>query len=172
VKAARSLLHTLFPAPLMSLVLWVAWLMVNQSLSAGHLVLGGVLALAVPWWAQRAWPDRPRLHEPLLIAHFVAIVLKDIVMSNIEVARRVLGPEAAIQPRFVWVPLALRDPFAIVTLAGTITMTPGTLSAVLSDDRQFLLVHALHCEDEAALVEQIKERYEAPLKRIFEGRPA
>jgi multicomponent K+:H+ antiporter subunit E len=95
------------------------------------------------------------------------VVLRDIVMSNIDVAKRVLGPEAAIQSRFVWVPLRLRDPHAIVALAGIITLTPGTLSSELSEDRRYLLVHALHCTDEAALVADIKARYEAPLLELL-----
>jgi len=96
------------------------------------------------------------------------VVLWDIVLSNIEVARRILGPEDAIKPAFVWVPLDLTDPHAIVSLAGIITMTPGTLSAELSPDRLHLLVHAFNVDDEAALIAQIKARYEAPLKEIFE----
>ena len=98
-------------------------------------------------------------------------MLRDIVVSNVEVARRVLGPEAALRPVFVWVPLAIRAPHGIVALAGIITLTPGTLSSEITPDRRHLLVHALHCPDadaEAALVASIKARYEAPLKEIFE----
>ena len=77
-----------------------------------------------------------------------------------------------IQPRFVWYPLAIRDPHGIVALAGIITMTPGTLSADLSDDRRHLLIHAFDVDDdaaEAALVADIRARYEAPLIEIFES---
>jgi multicomponent K+:H+ antiporter subunit E len=80
----------------------------------------------------------------------------------------VLGPEHLVQPRFVWVPLDIRDAHGIVALAGIITMTPGTLSAELADDRRHLLIHAFDVEDEAALVADIKKRYEAPLRVIFE----
>jgi multicomponent K+:H+ antiporter subunit E len=96
----------------------------------------------------------------------------DIVKSNIAVAKLILGNERKITPRFVWVPLALRDAHGIATLAGVVTMTPGTLSADLSDDRRHLLVHAFDIDDDAAqaaLIADIKTRYEAPLIRIFEG---
>jgi len=96
-------------------------------------------------------------------------VLRDIVVSSIEVAWRVLGPSSRIRPGFVWVPLAIRDPHGISALAGIITMTPGTLSADLSDDRSHLLVHALDLGDAQALVASIKSRYEAPLIEIFES---
>jgi multicomponent K+:H+ antiporter subunit E len=156
------------PAPLISLLLFVVWLMLNQSLSLGHVALAAVLAITVPWFSERLRPDRPRLKRPLLIVRFGLLVLWDILKSNVEVARRILGPESAIRPRFVWVPLAIRDPHGIVSLAGVITMTPGTLSAEISDDRRHLLVHAFNVDDEAALIADIKARYEAPLMQIFD----
>jgi len=94
-------------------------------------------------------------------------VLLDIVLANFEVARRILGPEAALRPRFVWLPLDIRDPYGIAALAGIITLTPGTVSSDLSADRQYLLVHAFNCDDPAALVASIKQRYERPLMEIF-----
>jgi multicomponent K+:H+ antiporter subunit E len=64
----------------------------------------------------------------------------------------------------------LTDPHGIVTLAGIITLTPGTLSSELTTDRRHLLIHAFNVPDAAALVAVIKTRYEAPLMAIFEGK--
>jgi multicomponent K+:H+ antiporter subunit E len=159
----------LVPAPWLSLVLFAAWLALNGSASPGHLVLAALLALAIPWFTERFRPERPRLHRPAVMARLAMRVLWDIVLSNIEVARRILGPEAAIRPQFVWVPLDLRDAHGIVTLAGIITMTPGTLSAELTPDRRHLLVHAFNVHDVDALVSDIKSRYETPLREIFDA---
>jgi multicomponent K+:H+ antiporter subunit E len=156
------------PAPLLSATLFAVWLLLNNTVDAAHLVLGALVAIVVPWFTERLRPDRPRIRRPLAILRLGLVVLWDIVMSNIEVARRILGPEEAIRPAFVWLPLDLTDPHAIVSLAGIITMTPGTLSAELSADRRHLLVHAFNVDDEAALIAQMKARYEAPLKDIFE----
>jgi multicomponent K+:H+ antiporter subunit E len=158
----------LVPAPLLSATLFVVWLLLANTLDPAHVVLGALLAVVVPWFTERLRPERPRVRRPLVIARLGLTVLWDIVLSNIEVARRILGPEDAIRPAFVWVPLDLSDPHAIVSLAGIITMTPGTLSAELSADRRYLLVHAFNVDDEPALIAQIKARYEAPLKEIFE----
>jgi multicomponent K+:H+ antiporter subunit E len=123
----------------------------------------------------RAWrPDVPHVGRLGVAVKLAAIVLLDIVKSNITVARLILGDERKITPRFVWVPLTIRDAHGIVALAGVVTMTPGTLSADLSDDRHHLLVHAFDIDDDAAqaaLIADIKARYEAPLIRIFEGQP-
>lgn len=156
------------PAPLLSATLFAVWLLLNNTVDPAHLVLGALLAVVVPSFTDRLRPDRPRIRRPQAIVRLALVVLWDIVLSNVEVARRILGPESAIKPRFVWIPLALTDPNAIVSLAGIITMTPGTLSADLSADRRHLLVHAFNVDDEAELIAQIKSRYEAPLKEIFE----
>jgi multicomponent K+:H+ antiporter subunit E len=156
------------PAPLMSLTLLGVWLLLNQSVSVGHIALGALLALAVPWFSERLRPEKTRPKRPLMILRFLGVLLWDIVKSNVEVALRILGPESAISPHFVWVPLTIRDPYGIVSLAGVITLTPGTLSAELTADRRFLLVHCFNVTDEAALVADIKARYERPLMEIFE----
>ncbi|MFZ5539509.1 MAG: Na+/H+ antiporter subunit E [Pseudomonadota bacterium] len=158
----------LVPAPLLSLVLFGSWLLLNNTVDPAHLVLGAVLALAIPWFTEPLRPDKPRLRRWGVAGRLALVVLWDIVLANIDVARRILGPESAIRPRFVWVPLSIRDPHGIVTLAGIITMTPGTLSSDISEDRRWLLVHAFNVDDEAELVATIKRRYEAPLREIFE----
>jgi multicomponent K+:H+ antiporter subunit E len=165
-------MNRLLPSPLLSLALWITWLMLNESASAGHLLLGAALALVVPWLTERWRPDKPRLSRPGVALRLAATLLADIVKSNLAVARLVLGDERRITPRFVWVPLTLRDPHGLVALAAVVTMTPGTLSAGFSDDRAHLLVHAFDIDDDAAqaaLIADIQQRYEAPLKRIFEG---
>ena len=160
----------LLPAPLLSAVLFVAWLLLN-GVSSGHVALGAALAVSVPWFTERFRPDRPALRAWPVVLRLALTVLWDIVVSNIQVAWLILGPERRIQPRFVWLPLRIRDPHGIASLAGIITMTPGTLSADLTEDRRFLLVHALNVGDEAALVASIQARYEAPLLRIFGEAP-
>jgi multicomponent K+:H+ antiporter subunit E len=166
-------LQRLLPAPWLSLALWAVWLMLNQSASVGNLLLGAALALALPWFTERFRPERLRIHAWGIALKLAGVVLADIIKSNVQVARLILGPESAITPRFVWVPLDIRDAHGIATLATVITMTPGTLSADLSDDRGHLLVHSFDCDDDAAavaLVADIKARYETPLIAIFEGR--
>ena len=160
----------LLPSPLTSATLLLAWLMLNESASPGQWLLGALLAGAIPGLLAPLRPTRspPRAWPALL--RLVGVVLWDIVRSNLDVARRVLGRDAAIQPRFVWVSVDLQDPLAIVLLGGIVTSTPGTISAELSDDRRWLLVHALHAPDDAAaatIAADIKARYEAPLAEVF-----
>lgn len=156
------------PHPRMSAALAVTWLLLQQTMAPGHVLLGLVLAIALPL-ATRSFlrPAAVRIGRPVAIARLGLVVLVDIVRSNLEVARRVIGDEDAIRPGYVRVPLCLDDPHAIAALAGIVTMTPGTLSAEITADRRELVVHCFHLDDPAAVVAAIRDRYEAPLKEIF-----
>lgn len=163
-----NLLRRLFPAPRLSLVLALTWPVLNQSWSLGQILLGVFLALSVPWFTAPVHAKAPVLRHPGRALRLALHVLQDIVSSNIAVARLILGPESNIRPRFVWLPLSITHPYGVVTLAGVITMTPGTLSAELTPDHRYLLIHVFNMDDEAALIASIKTRYEAPLMEIFQ----
>lgn len=157
-----------FPHPATSLALLIVWLILNSSLSFAHLLLGTVLGWGIPWATATIWERRIHFHRLPIAARLTTTVLYDIVVANLIVAKLILGPVKGLRPTFVRVPLDLQEPYAIWTLASIITLTPGTVSSVFSEDRRWLLVHVLDLEDENALIAQIKQRYEAPLKEIFE----
>ena len=161
-------MRRLFPHPLLSLIMLLVWLTLNNTVAPAHILLGALLACVLPLTGLHLTDGTwPRLHRPLVVGRLAMRLLLDIVVSNIEVLRRVLGPESAIHPGFVRVPLDLKDDWAIATLAGIITMTPGTLTADVADDSSYLLVHVFHIEDAQVLIASIKQRYEAPLKEIY-----
>ncbi|MHB1224769.1 MAG: Na+/H+ antiporter subunit E [Gemmatimonadaceae bacterium] len=157
----------LLPHPVLSTVLLVSWLLLHDSVAAGVVVSGALLAVGLPLLTRRFWPEAPQTMRLAPVSRLVAVVLWDILAANIRVARLVLGPARALRPRFIELPLAVTSPLAITTLAGIITLTPGTVSANLSGDRRTLLVHALSDDDPAATVADIKQRYERPLLEIF-----
>ncbi|MFM7294531.1 MAG: Na+/H+ antiporter subunit E [Burkholderiales bacterium] len=156
------------PQPRTSLVLLAVWLALNNTVHPAHLLLGGLLAGIIPLWTSRFAVSATYPKQLLTVVVLSVIVLVDILKSNLDVARLILGREAEIQPDFLWIPLEVTDTYAKTALAGIITMTPGTLSVDFSEDGKYLLVHALHVTDKAQLIKDIKARYELPLKEIFE----
>lgn len=162
-------LARVFPHPTLSVVVSLIWLSLINDFSFGHLVLAAFLGWAIPKFTSCYWPDAPRIRHPLAILGYSAVVLYDIVISNLQVAYLVLFRRAdTLRSRYITVPLDLRTAEAITVLAGTITLTPGTVTADLSADGRALLVHCLETEDAEATVAQIKDRYERRLKVIFE----
>ena len=126
------------------------------------------LAVVLPLGTQSFWPNVPRLRNFPKLVRFVLVVHWDILTANMAVAVLILGPPRRLRPGFVELPLDLTDEFAITLLASTISLTPGTVSADVSEDRRTLLIHALDVDDQDAMIRQIKQRYERPLKEIFE----
>jgi multicomponent K+:H+ antiporter subunit E len=158
----------LLPHPGLSGLLLVVWVLMANTVTAGGVLLGAALALALPKFTQPFWPDRPRVRFGRALASYVVIVLFDILVANFQVARLILfRRNRDLRARWLVVPIDLTTPEAVTVLAGTISLTPGTVSSDVSSDGRHLLVHALDVADEAAEVARIKTRYEARLLRIF-----
>jgi multicomponent K+:H+ antiporter subunit E len=158
----------LLPHPLLALTLAILWLLLVNQLSAGHVVLGALLGWLIPFATSPFWPERVRIRHPLSLLRYLAVFVIDIVRGSFLVAYLILLGPARLRPAFVEVPLALETDLAISLLANTISLTPGTVSARLSADKRTLIVHTIDTGDAAALGAEIKQRYETPLKKIFE----
>ena len=158
----------LFPHPLMTVLLAVVWTLLQNEVSAGMVVFGVILGVIIPRLTAAWWPDRPNGFKAGKMLAYVILVLWDIIVANVQVAWIVLTRRNKnLRPAWVVIPLDLRQPEAITVLAGTITLTPGTVSADLSNTGHCLLVHALDAADPDAVRDEIKQRYEARLKEIF-----
>ncbi|MFB6264875.1 MAG: Na+/H+ antiporter subunit E [Bradymonadaceae bacterium] len=158
---------SLLPHPLLSLSILAVWLLLWESVSLGSIALGGALALIIPVFARRFWPDAPEVRRPGLLITYALIFAWDILKANLSVAALVLKPNDSLRPTFLEIPLEIDHPFLITILANTISLTPGTVSTNVTGDRNMLLVHCLHCEDPEEEIEGIKERYEQRLEEIF-----
>jgi multicomponent K+:H+ antiporter subunit E len=162
-----KILKKIFPHPILTFVLWGVWLLLNNTVGAGHIVLGLILAIFIPWLTSGFWPEKVRIQSPLTLLKFLGVVLWDILVANMAVAKLILGRNKDLNPGFFYIDLDIETPLGISLLANTISLTPGTVSCDLTQDRKRLLVHALHIEDIPGTIKEIKERYEAPLKKVF-----
>lgn len=167
-KGNEAMLNKLFPHPGLFALLVVVWMLMLNSFTVGGLLVGIVIAIIVPIFTGPFWPDRPVLRFGWPMFEYLAVVMADIVIANFQVAWLILFRRSRdLRSRWLVIPLEVRSAEAITTLAGTISLTPGTVSADVSSDGCHLLVHALDTGDEAAEVARIKARYEARLMRIF-----
>lgn len=155
-----------FPHPVLSLLLAASWLALSHSLAVVHLLSATLIAWAVPRMIAPFLGPASRIHWPTAF-RLGATVLWDIVMSNITVARLVLGPMSRPQPGWIEVPLDSVHPWVNALFASIITTTPGTVSAVIDEAGGRILVHALDCSDAPAMAQDMKVRYETPLLRVF-----
>jgi multicomponent K+:H+ antiporter subunit E len=159
----------LLPHPFLSLGLVLMWLLLNR-FSLGHLVLGAAVAIIAGQAMAALEPNRPRLRRPAVILRLFVTVMRDIVRSNIAVARLILtrGSKGPERQGFVEIDLALRDPTALAVLAVIVTSTPGTAWIDYDAARGRLLLHVFDLVDENEWRDIVNDRYGAMLKEIFE----
>ncbi|NKQ41078.1 MAG: Na+/H+ antiporter subunit E [Sulfurovum sp.] len=161
--------NRVFPHPILSLFLWILWLMLNNSTAAGDIIFSLILAIVIPIFTSPYWEEKIVLHKPLLFAKFFCIVMWDILVSNIVVAKLILDKNDKLHPGFVAIDLDIKHPFGISILANTISLTPGTVSCDLTVDRKQLIVHFLDLKDPESAAQEIKNRYEKPLMEVYES---
>jgi multicomponent K+:H+ antiporter subunit E len=160
-------MNRLLPHTGLSALLVVMWMVMVNDLTFGTLFLALVVGIGVPLFTAAWWPGRPKVRFIPAIA-YLGVVLWDIIIANFQVAAIILFKRTRdLRPAWLVVPLELTSPEAITVFAGTISLTPGTVSSDISACGKYLLVHALHAPDPAATVAQVKARYEARLVRIF-----
>lgn len=150
--------------------LTLMWLLLNQTWAPGHIVLGMLLALLMARASLQLRPLRPRIARPWLALLLLARVLRDVIRSNLGVARIVLGlvRDRRISSGFVRIPLDMRDPHGLAVLAAIVTSTPGTVWVDLAVDGTHVTLHVLDLRNEEEWIRWIKDRYEQVLMRIFE----
>lgn len=161
------MLRRWFPSIPLTLTIVAFWLVMNDAFNPAHIAFGLLLGWVIPLFATRLDREFARIGRLRGVPRLVVHVLWDILVSNLVVARQVLGRENRLHPGFVWYPLDIANIHGISALASIITLTPGTVTAALSEDRKYLLIHVFNLDDRDALVASIKERYEHPLMEIF-----
>jgi multicomponent K+:H+ antiporter subunit E len=156
--------------PVLVAVLLGLWLLLNQSVELGQVVLGLVLAIAVAAASSVLRPLQPTFKRGYLVGVLLTNVLGDIVRSNLGVARIVLGlvRDREVRSGFVKIPLTLKDPHGLAVLAGILTSTPGTVWVDIDPQTNTLTLHVLDLRDEAEWIAWVKDPYERLLLGIFE----
>ena len=155
---------------LLILSLTCMWLLLNNTLAIGQILLGLLVSLLMVFGFRAVRSLQPRLRRPQMAFLLLWRVFVDIVRSNVAVGRIVLGlnGKRALRSGFLEIPLDLRDPHGLAALSTIVTSTPGTIWVDLSLDGATLTLHVLDLHDEQAWIDIIKQRYERLLMEIFE----
>jgi multicomponent K+:H+ antiporter subunit E len=154
------------PHPFVSVMVALSWIMLTHSLDAATLLMALLLGILIPRLVQPFISRTPDINWVLALKLFF-VVLWDIIICNIKVAKLVLGPTRNLHPKWFRVPLETQHEQVNVLLALIITTTPGTVTAGIDDARGDILVHALSTDDSDTDILEIKNRYEKVLMAIF-----
>ncbi len=161
-----------FPKPLTSVLLFCSWLLFNQSVSAGHVLLAALMAFLLPLLLSSLLPLKdPSIHRPMALLRLLGMSLIEIVRSSVNVTRIILlGKSDGIHSQFIRVPLDMKDSYGLALLSCLINITPGTVWVEIMPESGELSLHVFDLHDEQWWIETIKSHYEEPLMLIFENR--
>jgi len=154
----------------LAVLLAMTWAAITGTFSLGNLLLGGAIGL-LSLWVIRKQLDRPKLFGRIPKAFGLAMLfLYELVLSAVKVLVLVLSPnmKKRLEPGIIAFPLQVKSDMEITLLANLITLTPGTLSVDVSDDRSVLYVHAISVPDKDALIKDIATGFEAKIIEVFE----
>lgn len=156
---------TRVPLVLMLALIWVA---LTGQFSLFNLAIGLGLSSAVVRFSVPARRGTKRLRVSWAFVRFPFVVIWALILSNLRVARSVLfTPLDELTPGIIAVPLELESDAEITALANLLTLTPGTLTLDVSDDRTTLFVHVLDLGDEAGALRSIKA-FERGVREIYQ----
>jgi len=150
-------------------LLGIFWIVLSGYFDGFHLVAGGICTLIVTAMSYRllfSGRRSPFFETSWRLIWYVPWELWQIVLSNIDVIRRVLHPRMPIAPCLIEIETSLRSEFALVTLGNSITLTPGTITVSVDPKTGKFLVHALAKEPaDSLLVDQTMQRKVAEVFR-------
>lgn len=152
----------LFPITLTFLIMAFFWILLSGLFDTFHLISGLISCLIVALLSHDLLVkgrSEKRLLKFIRLIRYIPWELWQIVLANIDVAYRVLHPKMPIDPRIIEFETSLRGEFSQVTLANSITLTPGTITIWVDPEWGKFCVHAIAKEPaEALLVDQTMQK--------------
>ena len=165
----KKILHTLFPAPLLSCFLACLWLILSMSVHPADILLAIFLGVFIPIFVNPLRPTPVKIRRPKVILKLFVHVVTDVVVSNIHVAMAAMRiGKNKPKGEFVKIPLNTQNPNTLAMMALICTIIPGTIWSELALDRSAIYIHFFDPKDIKKEVKRFKDRYEKPLMEIFE----
>lgn len=148
-----------------NILLALVWMALTGEFSAPNLLAGFGLGYMILYFARHALSASNYFTKVGQVISFFVFFMQELVLSNLRVAYDVITPSYHMRPGVIAIPLDVQTPTEITLLANLITLTPGTLSLDVSDDRKVLYVHALFVDDPDKVRSSIKNGFE---RRVIE----
>ncbi|WP_299481109.1 Na+/H+ antiporter subunit E [uncultured Roseibium sp.] len=152
---------------LINILMALAWGAVTGSFSEVNLAFGFVLGSGALYLIREQVGTAEYFSRFGKAVGLALTFVRELVLSAWRVAMIVLRPKIELQPGIIALPLTVDTDFEITILANLITLTPGTLSVDVSDDRKTLYIHCIDVPDPQATIDDIKNGFERKIMEAF-----
>ncbi|MCF3098747.1 sodium:proton antiporter [Aeromonas australiensis] len=154
---------------LLNLFLAFSWMLVNDSYGSVEFIIGYiigflVLRISLPFGVAPSYFKRFKA-----ISNLLFFFIYELIVSVFRVAWDVITPTHLSEPDIIYLPLSAKSDLEIAILANMVSLTPGSLSLDVTEDRQFLVIHVMFAPDHAVVIDGIKSGLERRLLEITRG---
>ncbi|MEM7075419.1 MAG: Na+/H+ antiporter subunit E [Pseudomonadota bacterium] len=140
----------------LNVVLAVTWVALTGTVTLSGLLVGFVIGYAALWLIQPLIGTSSYFRRVLAWFRLIVMFFYELMLSSVAVTFDVLTPRHRAHPAIIEMPLDVQSDFGILLVTNLISLTPGTLSLDVSDDRKTLYVHAMFGDDPEAVRRQLK----------------
>lgn len=149
----------------LNIFLAAGFMIVLENFTIKTLMIGFLLGFGSLWLTRPLYSDRRYFMRVVTIVRLIIFFIKALFMSNLRVLWDVVTPSHISRPGIIRLPLNARTDLEIMLVANLISLTPGTLSIDISEDRRFLYVHVMFLDDVETACRELKEGLE---QRVLE----
>ncbi len=152
-------------------IVFLIWYAFTTSLQPAEIITGIILSLVVAYITVVNFDCcDPILIMPSHIIYFIQyffVFLVALVKANFDVARRVINPKLPINPGIVSFETKLKNNFAKMVLANSITLTPGTLTIDVIGNKFYIHWIDVTTKNKDEIYKEIAEPFEKVLLKIY-----
>ncbi|ASP33308.1 MULTISPECIES: Na+/H+ antiporter subunit E [Stappiaceae] len=152
---------------LINILLMLAWAAVTGSFAEVNLAFGFLLGFGALYLIREQVGTTEYTQRVTKGVGLAFLFVYELIKSAWRVAMIVLRPKIDLQPGIIAFPLTVDRDFEITMLANLITLTPGTLSMDVSEDRKTLYIHCIDVPDPQATIDDIKNGFERKILEVF-----
>lgn len=152
---------------LANILLTIIWIFLTGSYAVVNFVFGFIISFLILWVISSKEKENKYVRLVPKLVSFFLFFLWEVVKANLQVAYEVITPQNNMKPGIVKIPLDAKTDIEITLLANLITLTPGTLSLDVSEDKKVLYVHSMYVHDKQAFINDIKNGFERRLLSIL-----
>lgn len=152
---------------LANLLLTFIWIALTGSFAVSNVIFGFLLGYLILFIITRGSRKARYFRMVPRVLSFFGFFLYELLKANLQVAWEMATPKFHMTPGIVGVPLDLKTDAEITLLANLITLTPGTLSLDISEDKKVLYVYSMYIDNREDFIQGIKNGFEKRVKKLY-----
>ncbi|MCT2538199.1 Na+/H+ antiporter subunit E [Aquibacillus koreensis] len=151
---------------LLNIGLAIIWMLLTNHYSFSHFVIGYIVGVILLYIFRRFLQFDFYMSRVIAAIKLLLIFMKEMILSNIQVAMLILRPKLKMNPGVIAYPTELKSGLEVTLLSSLITLTPGTLVMAFSDDERTIYIHTLDIDDKDKIINEIKTNFEKVIMEV------